>query len=79
MLRQIKTKLIDNNALIVKPDKENTLIVMDTDSYRGKVRDFISNNNIRLLNSDPTAKFVKNLNNCINKCVNLFNENTRRF
>lgn len=51
---------------------------MDTDSYRAKIHDFISNNNIRLLNSDPTDMFVKNLNNSINKHVNLFNEGTWR-
>ena len=75
----MKTKLIDNNALIVKADKGNTLVIMDTDSYSDKVHDFISNNNIKILNSDPTELYVRELNNCINKCINLFYERTRRY
>lgn len=78
-LRHIKTKLNNNNACIIKADKGNTLVIMDTGSYNAKVHDFISNHNIRQLNSDPTDKYVKNLNHCINKCTCLFNENTRRY
>lgn len=52
---------------------------MDTDSYNAKVHDFISSNNIKILNSDPTETYVRKLNNCINKCINLFNESTRRY
>lgn len=79
LLKQIKAKLIDNNAFITKADKGNTLVVMDNDVYTTKVNDFISNNNIRVLNSDPTDIYVKSLNNKINKCVNLFNKHTRRY
>ena len=78
-LRHIKTKITSNNASIIKADKWNTLVIMDTDSYNAKVHDFISNHNIRQLNSDPTDKYIKNLNHCINKCTSLFNDNTRRY
>ena len=42
------------------------------DRYNAKVHYFISNKNIKLLKSDPTEIYVKELNNCINKCINLF-------
>ena len=32
-LKQIKTKMIDNNALITKADKENTVVIIDRDEY----------------------------------------------
>ena len=51
---------------------------MDSESYTTKINDFISSNNIRILNFEPTDTYVKNLNNKINKCVNLFNESTWR-
>ena len=70
------SKLINNNARIVKADKGNTLVIVDTVSYNVKVHDFISN---KLLKSDPTEIYVKELNNCINKRINLFKENTRRY
>ena len=50
-----------------RQDKGNTLVIMDTDSYNAKVHEFISNHNIRQLKSDPTDKYIKNLNQCINK------------
>ena len=53
-----KSKLIDNNALTVMANKGNTLVVIDSDSYTKKINDFISNNNIRLLSSDPAHMFV---------------------
>ena len=36
-LKQIKTKLIDNNALITKADKGKTVVVIDRDEYTSKV------------------------------------------
>ena len=54
ILKQIKTKLIENNALITKADIGKTLVIMDSESYTMKVNDFISNNNIITLKFDPT-------------------------
>ena len=67
------------HCLLYTSDKGNTLTIMDTDAYNAKLQDFISDNNIRRLNSDPTDTYVKNLNNSINRCVHLFNESTRRY
>ena len=78
-LKKIKTKLIDNNARITKADKGHTLVVIDNDTYTQKVNEFISDNNIKVLNSDPTDSFVKILNSTINNCVTLFDERTGRY
>ena len=77
-LKQIKNKLSDNNAFITKADKGNTIVVMDKDQYTLKVNDFINNNNIEMIQVDPTAQFVKILNNIINRSTCIFDENTRR-
>ena len=78
VLKQINNKIIEQNAIVAKADKGNTLVIMHRDIYYQKVYDFIKNNNIKSIGSDPTQKYMKHLNNAINKCTNLFNEATRR-
>lgn len=76
-LKQIKTKLSNNGALITKADKGNTIVIMDKNHYSLKVNNFIENNNITLVNTDPSTEFVKALNNAINHCTHLFSNATR--
>ena len=79
ILGQIKDKLTSNNAVITKADKGNTIVILDTQVYNNKVLEFIDNNNIRTLNSDPTNEYVKQLNGIINRCGSLFDDNVRRY
>ena len=67
-----------NNALITKADKGHTLVIIHNDTYTQKVHKNISDNNIEIINFDPTDSYVKSLNNTINNCTNLFNDRTRR-
>ena len=69
ILKQLKTKLNDNNALVMKADKGNTIVIIDKDEYTLKVNEFIKNNNITMVQIDPTADFVKVLNSKINQCT----------
>ena len=39
---------------------------MDKNQYSQKVNQFIENNNITMVNVDPSADFVKALNNTVN-------------
>lgn len=79
LLKQITTKLNDNDALITRADKGRTMVVLDNTVYKDKVYDFISNNNIVKLTSDPTNRYVKELNTYISNSTHLFNERLRRF
>ncbi len=77
-VKNINTKLLDNNALITKADKGNTLVIMKTDDYNSKINDYIENNNIIELHEDPTNKYHKTINKKINNCSELFNPIQKR-
>ena len=78
ILKTLKKKLSDDQALVTKADKGNTLVIINKNDYDDKIRDFIVNNNITLLTSDPTDLYVKRLNRSLNMCTHLFDERTRR-
>ena len=71
ILSELRLKLSVNHALVTKADKGNTVVIMDMTEYDNKIQDFIVNNNINKLNSDPTEHYVKRLNQSINKCTHL--------
>ena len=71
-IKNIKQKLTDNNAIITKSDKGNTVVIINQQEYIQKSLDFIKDNNIKIIQSDPTKKYVKEINNAINKTNHLF-------
>ena len=44
ILRGIRDKLFQNNSMITKADKGQTLIIITKDAYEFKVHDFLHNN-----------------------------------
>ena len=52
---------------------------MDNTEYTQKAQEFIEKNNITLIDTDPTEKYVSSLNQIINECNNLFENRTKRF
>ena len=52
---------------------------MYTTDYIKKTYDFINSNNIKKINKDPTKDFSTEINDEINKSLNLFTEKTRRY
>ena len=77
-VKQIKNKLNEHKAIAIKSDKGNTTVILPKDTHQQKVYDFIHSNNIRSIDSDPTMKYVKCINQAINKCTHLFDETTCR-
>lgn len=69
----------DNNVIITKADKGNTLVLLPQQEYINKIHEFIDSNNIETLADDPTKRYVRILNETINKCTNLLGERTRRY
>lgn len=69
IVKQIRDKLNENNALILKADKSNTTVIINNNVYIHKVYEFINNNNITQVSTDPTTKFTRIINNAINKCT----------
>lgn len=56
-LKKIKEKIKDNNLIISKADKGNTVVIMNKTDYITKTEEFINNNNVTILNKDPTVKY----------------------
>lgn len=76
-LNNIKQKLIDNQAIVTKADKGNTIVILNQQDYYNKSIDFIKNNNIKEIKKDPTKSYVKQINNIINQSNNLFQNNEK--
>jgi hypothetical protein len=63
LVNQIKEKLRQNNALITKADKGNTIVITYLKDYDQKVLNFISDNKAIEVNNNITTKFQKDLRN----------------
>jgi hypothetical protein len=72
VLKRIKNKLITNDAIICKADKGNTSVILYKKDYINKVEEFINNNEIKLMNKDPTSQFQKRIKKLINDSKVLF-------
>ena len=62
-LNSIKRKLSSNNAIVLKADKVNTVVITYLDDYHLKVHEFISNNHFSTVNNDFTNTFQKEIRN----------------
>ena len=64
--RSLQNKITQDNLIITKADKGNTVVVLDKTAYHQKVNDVIQGDDFERLNSDPTKKFTIELKNAIN-------------
>jgi hypothetical protein len=60
-MRNITKKLIENNLTITKADKGKTTAILTLTEYEQKVNDFIKENKITEINSNPTQKYQKRI------------------
>jgi hypothetical protein len=59
--------LENNNLTFVKADKSKAVVVMDKEKLEEKVNNFIKENNMKLLNKDPTDMYRKQIQQTIKK------------
>jgi hypothetical protein len=60
-MNQIK-RILENNILtLVKADKSKAVVIMDKEKLEEKVNKFIKENNMRLLNKQPTDMYRKQI------------------
>jgi hypothetical protein len=78
VLRNIKSKIVDNNLYVTKADKGNTLVIMNLTDYNTKVTEFINKNNIQKLTKDPTTAYTKEINKAISNSKHLLSESEIR-
>ena len=74
LIYQIKGNLITNNAIIVKTDKGNTLVIDLQKSYHEKIQTFVDSNNFTKINKVPTKKYQTDIRNSVNKCPQVINK-----
>jgi hypothetical protein len=67
----MKKKINENDLIITKADKSNTLIIMKQDEYNQKTTEFMTNNNYIALPKDQTKKQQRTIWSTINKCINI--------
>jgi len=82
-LKSIKTKLKNNEAMIAKADKRNSMVILPIQHYDVKIHNFITDNHFQTVNVDPTKTFQNKIRKTINhsktlipqdfkwKCLNL--------
>ena len=58
----IRRKTKNENVIITKADKGNTVVILDRKVYVDKVNEFIVNNKIKQIIKDPTQSFSKLIN-----------------
>ena len=68
VLKQIKLKITEGNALIARADKGKTTVVIYTHDYTQKVHSFISDNNFHTIPNDPTTKYHNTIHKALQQC-----------
>ena len=53
---------------MTKTDKSNGIVITKNSDYDNKINDFITSNQFKTLNEDPTEEYSKVTNTAINKC-----------
>jgi hypothetical protein len=66
-INQIKKKLIDNDAMITKADKRNSIVILYIIDYNNKVDNFISSKNSTTSKMDITNRLQRDIRTTINE------------
>jgi hypothetical protein len=70
-------KQIENKAMVSKPDKGNTIVILCQDEYIQKVEEFISNNNFTTAITDITKNLRREIRNTVNDCQRVIHKSER--
>jgi len=70
----IETKLSPNNAIVLKADKRNTVVICYTNDYYTKAQEFILINQFSTKDKDPTNIFRKEIRSVVNNCTNVIHK-----
>ena len=77
-LRKLKTEMDIENITIMKADKSKAIVLIDKNKRHEKVTQFIQDNNIPQIKTDPTTKFQKQTQQAIQKCRQVINRKTTK-
>jgi hypothetical protein len=76
-LKNVKTKLNDNDAMITRADKGNSLVFIPTALYESKIDDFIQGNSFQISKANPTKSFQSQIRRVINNSKTLIRPNSK--
>ena len=68
VLKQIKLKITEGNALISRADKGKSSVIIYTQDYVQKVHSFISDNKFQTIHNDPTTKNHNAIHKALQRC-----------
>jgi hypothetical protein len=74
--KTLSQKITENNLIVSKADKGNTVVVMERSNYIHKVEEIIHNDDFVLLQSDPTKRFASEIKEAINSVKFIFSDNS---
>lgn len=77
-LRAINDKLATHNAIMVKADKGNTVVIMNQENYVEKVLDFFTNNNITPIQINPTNRYNAKVKLALKNCNTILSDREKK-
>jgi hypothetical protein len=77
LIKGIKTKLKENNAMITRADKGNSLVILSIEQYDSKLADFIRTNDFQTTKKDPTKSFQTQIRRLLKDGKNLIPPETK--
>jgi hypothetical protein len=63
IIKSIRTKLSENNAIVTRADKGNSIVILPTPLNESKIDNFMSDNNFHTTTTDPTNSFQTQVRN----------------
>jgi hypothetical protein len=60
LIKCIKSKVRNNNAMIIRADKGNSFVILPMTQYESKIQNFLLENNFQKTTTDPTKAFQTN-------------------
>jgi hypothetical protein len=77
LIRKIRSKLKQNNLIVTKADKGNTLVIMQQNDYHQKVDEFITQNQFVKIEDNYTKKQQNTIKTTINQCKTIIKQNEK--
>ena len=71
LIKSIRSKLSESNAMVTRADKGNSLVILPTTQYESKIDKFLNNNNFHTTATDPTNTFQTQIRNTVKQSKNL--------
>jgi len=78
-LHQIKNILQQNKLTFARADKSKTMVIINKNTLKQKIDNFIQENHITCLNKDPTNLYQKQIQQAIQKCNILIDKQINKY